>query len=144
MRTLLAILASFLLAAAPALGDEVRLKNGSVLHGRIVREDKDSITIDLGRGRMDIARRNIETITRTAPVGAEGAQDPAALPRPAPRPPAGAPGNAPVVSPRVPVVTQPRKPRARATGPAPKVVPVERTQPQPPPEPSPAEPPPPL
>jgi hypothetical protein len=69
MRTLF-FLGVMLLGASSLLADELVLKNGSVLHGRIVREERDQVTIDLGRGRMSIARRDIVAIKRGSPTPA--------------------------------------------------------------------------
>jgi hypothetical protein len=133
----LLLLGALLILASPALSDEVRLKNGSVFHGRIVREDKESITIDLGRGRMDIARRNIVTIVRAAPVESPPAPPSDVPPKPVKTIPIpdrsqqseGGPNS------RQPVVPPRGKRRERAAGPAPKIVPVDRTPPAPTPEP---------
>jgi hypothetical protein len=134
MRFLLVILGVLLITASPARADEIRLKNGSVINGRIVREDRESIVIDLGRGRMSIARRDIVSIRRTS--GTEtgpsdpGRDDPAPRSEPSARAtksPRATPttGGIPRTTPQTP-----RKRRDRATAGGPKVVPVERTPPK--------------
>lgn len=145
MRLLPLILGMVLIAAAPARADEIRLRNGSVIQGRIVREDKDIVVIDVGRGRMNLARRDIVAITvshveSVDPVNkspAPNAQDPA-------NPPAA--GSEPLPSRRVrptaeetppseeasaPVVLPPRRFRGGVPTPGPKIVTVERLPAQP-------------
>src|SRR5262245_17780019 len=92
MRTPIGVLAALLLVVSPVRADEIRMKNGSILFGRIVQESKDSVTIDIGQGRMNIARRNIVSILKTAPESApsdgSGADAPpkSTVRRPAPEP----------------------------------------------------------
>jgi hypothetical protein len=131
MRTLIIVLGALLVSASPARADEIRMKNGSILYGKIVREDKESVTIDLGRGRMDVSRRNIVSIVRTAPESAPAEPTPADSPvKPAKR---SAPEGTPAepqsggAAPRVPVAPTARAKRERPTrGPGPKIVPVDR------------------
>lgn len=134
MRAFLSCLSCLLLLCAPALGDEVRLKNGAVIQGRIIREDRDSIVIDLGRGRMNIARRDIVSIRRTT-SDAHGGD-------PSERDPAGSDDRTRMPSqdgatkrhgvPSPPVATVPRKKKERPTPTGPRVVPVEKNRPVPP------------
>jgi hypothetical protein len=130
------ILGVLILASSPVRADdEIRLKNGSVIHGKIVRDDKDGVTVDLGQGRMNIPRRDILDVKRVAAAPAE--ED---APKNAPnRSTRDVPGNPQDAvppkgggTPRVPYVPPQRKKRV---GPGTKVVPVERT---PPPSPKPA------
>ena len=122
-----------MVATAMARGDEIRLKNGSVIYGKIVREDADVVVIDLGRGRMNVARRDIVLIKRApTPELLEGEKPPVApLPgqrqtREAPQPAQDAipaKGGLPrALPPQVP-----RRKRERPPAAGPKVVPVERT-----------------
>jgi hypothetical protein len=138
MRRSFSLAFSLMLLCAPALGDEIHLKNGSVLHGRIVREDQDSLVIDLGRGRMNIARRDIVTIRRSkAPAPGDGESETRPPVRPDDRTRRGtdAPAQHAIppaeANPRVPIVPAQRKKKDRPA-PTPKVVPVDRTPPKPP------------
>jgi hypothetical protein len=133
MRRALVLLGVLLIVPSEARADEIRLKNGSVIHGKIVREDKDVVVIDLGRGRMNVARRDITAVRRTPepaekpddPNNKRNTRDPADHSRDAVPPQGGAP--------RPPFVPIPRKKKERGSGPVPgggpKVVPVERTSP---------------
>jgi hypothetical protein len=125
MRTLIILLATLLVSASPARADEIRMKNGSILYGKIVREDKESVTIDLGRGRMDVSRRSIVSIVKSAPESAPTEPPPAEAPtKPARKPaPEAQSGGAP----RVPLAPTARARRERPTrGAGPKIVPVDR------------------
>lgn len=130
MRTLIILLGTLLVSASPARADEIRMKNGSILYGKIVREDKESVTIDLGRGRMDVSRRNIVTIVRAAPESAPTEPSPAdAKPLPArkPAPEASPEPQSGGAVPRVPLAPTARAKRERPTRPTgPKIVPVDR------------------
>lgn len=53
--------------AAVAAGDEVVLRNGSVLAGRIVKEDAASVTIERAGGEMTVAKADVKEIKRGAP-----------------------------------------------------------------------------
>jgi hypothetical protein len=144
MRPFIIVLGVLLLAAHEARADEVRLRNGSIIQGRIVREDKDVVVVDLGRGRMNILKRDVMSIRRGAPEPAESAptsRDPAQRREsPPPRerstrqgsedPQDAVPAKGGGI-PRAQTVQAPRKKRDRAAGPTPgpKVVPVERTSP---------------
>jgi hypothetical protein len=125
MRTLLLVLGLVLIAATPALADEIRLKNGSTIQGRIVREDPDFVTIDLGRGRMSIARRDILSVVRTVPPAPDTGSPDERRPRETAPPPdrAVTPRKA---DPRTTVSNSRKRGKSTPTGPNPKIVPVER------------------
>jgi hypothetical protein len=143
MRLLPLILGMILITAAPASADEVRLRNGSVIYGKIVREDKDFVVIEIGRGRMNLARRDIVAITvsRVDPVepagGSPATEGRSGAPTPTPeqqrlRPaaeetPQGDGGGGQ----KAPVVLPPRRLRGVPTQ-GPKIVAVERLPAQPP------------
>jgi hypothetical protein len=140
MRPILVVLSFLVLLCAPAHADEVRLKNGAVIQGRIVREDPESIVVDLGRGRMIIARRDIAAIRRTS--NGDFPDAPSSPDREGPdstkersRRTGGPPTQDAIRQgggvPRSPAQPVPRKRREKpvAVGPGPKVVPVERTPP---------------
>ena len=56
---------SILLAVATLCGaDEVRLKDGSRVEGRIVEESADEIVLETSEGRRSIPRKQIEGVTR--------------------------------------------------------------------------------
>ncbi len=59
---------SVTLMASPivAIADEIKLKDGRVLDGRIISEDAATVTIELKFGPMTIERDRIEAITRGA------------------------------------------------------------------------------
>ena len=55
-----------LLAAAAAAGDLVHLKNGRLLHGRVVSESDESLVVELRAGRVTLPRRLVRAIERGA------------------------------------------------------------------------------
>jgi len=56
-------------AAAPALADEVYLKGGGQLSGQIVAHDDDSVTVDIGAGKMTVKLSTVVRIEEgTSPV----------------------------------------------------------------------------
>ncbi|MFH1226507.1 MAG: HEAT repeat domain-containing protein [Planctomycetota bacterium] len=54
----------FLMIASLALGDIVRLKNGSTLEGKIVSQDKKSVVIELSHGTITVKISNIAEIIK--------------------------------------------------------------------------------
>jgi hypothetical protein len=57
------------LTAAPVLADEVYLKGGGQLSGQIVAHTDDSVTVDIGAGKMTVKLSNVVKIeTSTSPV----------------------------------------------------------------------------
>ena len=57
------------LTAAPALADEVYLKGGGQLSGQIVAHTDDSVTVDIGAGKMTVKLSSVERIEEgTSPV----------------------------------------------------------------------------
>lgn len=147
MRLSLLILGIVLIAASPARADEIRLRNGSVIQGRIVREDKDFVVIEIGRGRMNLARRDIVAITMSHVESVEpasgspapGARNPANPPPPATATPPTRrvrPATEEATptegegAPRAPVVLPNRRVRGMPT-PGPKIVAVDRVPAQP-------------
>ncbi|MBI5366824.1 MAG: hypothetical protein HZA54_07285, partial [Planctomycetes bacterium] len=64
-------LAGFLLCATawcggPCAADVVRLKNGTLLEGRIVAEDDRALVLEIMGGRMQIPRADVLSVTREA------------------------------------------------------------------------------
>jgi hypothetical protein len=111
-----------IVAASPVTAsDEIRLKNGSILQGKIVREDKDVIVIDLGRGRMSIQRRDVVAVKKQTEPEEPATPDQRGRPTPdnsedaVPAPQRNPP-------PRVVPAQVPRKKKGGAAGP--KVLPV--------------------
>jgi hypothetical protein len=131
MKRSLVILALLAFGASSALADEIRLRNGSSIHGRIVSENKEMVTIDLGRGRMSIPRRDILTITRTPFQPPEQSSPKDRKTRENDPPPQKA-----IPTRRAEPRTSAQTPRRRGTsrtptGTQPRIVPVERTPPKP-------------
>jgi tetratricopeptide (TPR) repeat protein len=62
--TFLAVAAVVLLAAASAHADIVHLKNGKTLHGEVVKEDAETVTIKVPFGEVKLKRSDIELIER--------------------------------------------------------------------------------
>jgi hypothetical protein len=91
------------LLAAPALADEVTLKNGARFQGRIVVENEATLVLETASGAITFRKSEIEKVVRDAPGGGSprGPGDPArpvdGKPRPGParpekRPSTGKPG----------------------------------------------------
>ena len=51
-----------LLCALGAAGDLVHLKNGRLLKGRVVQETKTAVVVDVGAGRVTVARSHTLSI----------------------------------------------------------------------------------
>lgn len=83
------------LAAGAATADEVILKNGRRLRGRVVREDERTVVLDVkGLGEMTIERSTVKEIARSAePPQPESDPAPAPSPAPEPKPPAPRPAS---------------------------------------------------
>jgi hypothetical protein len=132
-RPILLIVSVMAVAASCLCADEVRLKNGSVIQGRIVREDDHTIVIDIGRGRMNIARRDVVAVKKVSTPEPDAPKPDQRGPRPSPDSPQDAvPAPQGGGVPRVVPAQAPRKKRDKASGgPGPKVVPLDRTPPSP-------------
>jgi len=63
--------AFFLFLMANARADTIHLKNGKSLEGLVTREDKNSVTINVGGGTVVFQAAEIERIERSAPAEAE-------------------------------------------------------------------------
>jgi len=59
-----ALLLLFLLGALAAAEDAVHLRNGGILHGRVVRETTQAVDLDLGTGRITIPRTIVRLVER--------------------------------------------------------------------------------
>lgn len=66
-RTWLAALCCAALAASLARADEVILKNGGAIRGRIVSEDDAQVVIETDAGKVSIARARIREVMRSQP-----------------------------------------------------------------------------
>jgi hypothetical protein len=78
------IAAVTLLALAPALAhaDSVFLKNGGEIRGQIVEQREDSIVIEVGPGRLTVARRDVvRVVSSTTDLGTYQARAAALSPR---------------------------------------------------------------
>lgn len=63
-RRTFALLAAVLLAPAPAFADQVFLKGGASLSGRIVEETDTMITVDIGAGQVGVAKSRVEKVVK--------------------------------------------------------------------------------
>jgi hypothetical protein len=63
------LLGAIVLTAAPVVADEVYLKGGGQLSGQIVGHTDDSVTVDIGAGKMTVKLSNVVRIEEgTSPV----------------------------------------------------------------------------
>lgn len=94
------LLLSAALLPLGALGDVVRLKNGSVCEGRIVEETERHLVMELATGgTLTIQRDQVETVSRRI--------EPPAKPPPAARPGVKRPARKPAARPRTPSAPKP-------------------------------------
>ncbi len=66
--------------AAVARADEVTLTDGTVLHGKVTMETDEKVIVQLETGREVVARREVASIAKTAPVSLVGADAPRTAP----------------------------------------------------------------
>ncbi len=64
-----------LLACAAALADEIKLKNGDKINGKIIEEAEDSVVIETAYGKLRIPNDRIESIKREESKPAEKPQE---------------------------------------------------------------------
>jgi tetratricopeptide (TPR) repeat protein len=65
-----------LLVCAAALADEIKLKNGDKINGRILEEAEDSVVIETPYGKLRIPRDRIESVTKDEAKPTEKPQEP--------------------------------------------------------------------
>lgn len=65
-----------LLACTAALADEIKLKNGDKINGKILEEGNDSVVIETPYGKLRIPRERIESVTKDEPKPAEKPREP--------------------------------------------------------------------
>ncbi len=81
-RTWLAAICCAVLAASLSLADEVVLKNGGAIRGRIVSEDERQVVIETDAGKVTIQRARIKEVMRSQPQPPARDDEPAAAGRP--------------------------------------------------------------
>jgi hypothetical protein len=126
MRLFALILGLILAVTFPARADEVRLRNGAVIQGRVVRDDKDAVVVEVGNGRMNLARRDVVSVTINRTDPAEPSDKPVTSETPAPRRVVARENPRPQ-----PIPPQAAARRAATPAPVPKIVAVERLAPTP-------------
>jgi hypothetical protein len=117
------VLGMLLSIVSTVRGDEVRLKNGAVIHGRVVMDGKDAVVVEVGHGRMNLARRDVISVT----IAREPVQAPAERPASAEVPARRA--SVRETARHHPTTTMPPPPAGRRAAPAARVIPVERVVP---------------
>ena len=68
---LFSIYMTALMAAAPALADEVHLMNGRTMEGLVTEEGDETVTLDVGIGTVKLHRYEILSIDKSEPQEAE-------------------------------------------------------------------------
>ena len=64
MRRFVMIILVLLLFAGTALGDVIYLKNGREIRGKIIEQDKETVTIEVPYGQMTFKKKNIDRIEK--------------------------------------------------------------------------------
>lgn len=70
-RSILLVLGLFLVLAPALSADRLRMKDGRVLEGRIVRETREKIVLETRFGELEVARAEVESIERGKTVREE-------------------------------------------------------------------------
>ena len=62
MLSLLVLSLTLTVSAPPSGTDQIRLNDGRTLTGRIISETKDDLLIQVGRGEVEVARKNVAEV----------------------------------------------------------------------------------
>ncbi len=91
MRLVCSVILAVLLFAANAFADAVYLKDGTIVRGKIVKEDDASVMVETGDTWRKIEKINIELIKNEQPAQPSAAPAPATLPGQIPATPSSSP-----------------------------------------------------